>query len=127
MAISRKRPLDCPIEVTISALSARWKARLIWQMADGPLSYGALRRQVEGISDRMLNEQLSQLVEDRIVGRQDAAEGPRYQLTELGVVLLPVLEAMFAWGSKSIAGRREAVEPRPPERPATLLCSLQSD
>lgn len=115
MAITRKKASTCPIEVTINAVSARWKAMILWQLRAGPQRFGALRGAIAGISDRMLQNQLSQLLEDGVVHRAGSAATPRWQLTALGTQLLPVLDAMQAWGSAAQQQRQQtAVEVRPP-------------
>jgi len=109
MAIPRKRPLDCPIEVTLSAMSARWKARILWCLADAPSSYGALRANVAGISDRMLTVQLSELMTDGVVEAEESAKSGTYRLSAIGLSLLPVLDAMKAWGTSVIESRESNV------------------
>jgi len=110
MAIPRKRPIDCPIEVTLSAMSARWKARIIWCLADEASSFGALRAKVTGISDRMLTVQLSELMADGVVETDVSAKNGAYRLSAMGVSLLPVLDAMKAWGTSVIEKRDERQE-----------------
>ena len=97
MAITRKKLSGCPIEATISAISARWKARIVWQLAEAPKTFVSLRAGVEGISDRMLTEQLAQLTADLII-EPDPQSARLYRLSELGQLLLPVLDAMRRWG-----------------------------
>lgn len=101
MAITRKKLSGCPIEVTINAVAARWKAMILWRLRDGAQSFTALRRDIEGISDRMLQTQLQQLSDDGVVTRLQRAGHPLWSLTALGEQLLPVLDAMKLWGERS--------------------------
>jgi DNA-binding HxlR family transcriptional regulator len=109
IAITRKKASQCPIEATIAAISARWKSRILWQLAAAPHSFTALRQGVAGISDRMLTAQLGQLVDDGIVALRHGEAGNRYALTTLGVSLLPVLRVMQQWGEALIERRAGAV------------------
>lgn len=109
MAITRKKPQQCPIEATLAAISARWKARIVWKLAASPHAFSALRQSVTGISDRMLTEQLSQLMRDRIIVLERDDIGQRYKLTSLGLSLLPVLRALHDFGEKMIEGRERPV------------------
>ncbi|MBC7940582.1 MAG: helix-turn-helix transcriptional regulator [Chitinophagaceae bacterium] len=105
MAITRKKPLSCPIEVTISIVSARWKARIIWQLAESRKTFTPLKGAVGAVSDRMLNEQLTQLIDDKVVDYEQAGQTKRYGLTALGHALLPVLRSMHDWGEKAVHHR----------------------
>ncbi len=107
MPITRKQPLSCPIERAINAVGARYKAMIVYRLLDGPRRYADLRRQIPGISERMLTNQLKQLMLDGIVARDESVglrgartrSGPPYLLTDAGQRLRPVFDAMFAWGS----------------------------
>lgn len=110
MAITRKQRSGCPIEVTINAVAARWKAMILWRLRAGRQSFTALRRGIPRISDRMLQTQLAQLADDGVVERATCAGAPGWQLTALGERLLPVLDAMKAWGEQ--AQQRAVPDPR---------------
>ncbi|HET7797266.1 helix-turn-helix domain-containing protein [Nevskia sp.] len=114
MAITRKKLSGCPIEVTINAVAARWKAMILWQLRPGARSFTALRRAIPGISDRMLQTQLKQLADDGVVRRSADDVHPEWQLTPLGEHLLPVMDAMKAWGeaSQALTAGRAVAPPR---------------
>lgn len=110
IAITRKKPLQCPIEATLAAISARWKARIVRQLAMSPQAFIPLRKSVPGISDRMLTEQLSQLVDDHIVALERDDIGQRYRLTPLGHSLIPVLQMLHHFGEALIDRRGATVD-----------------
>ena len=110
MPISRKKPLVCPIEVALNVVAARWKARIVYQLAAEPKSFTQLRAGIDGISDRMLTTQLSQLVDDAVVLQGTDTDEKHYRLTALGLALLPVLAAMYDWGELAIERRTASGE-----------------
>ena len=92
----------CAVTCTASVLGNKWHAIVVHQLlANGPLGFTALRRQIAGISEKMLVTSLRQLEDEGIVERHDAAGRDRrveYALTPAGEALRPVLDAMVAWG-----------------------------
>ncbi len=79
-------------------LQGRWKFAILFRLYASPTWRSSqLRRDLPGISQKMLTQHLRQLAEDGLVERVDFAEKPlrvEYQLTEMGRQLLPVLIAM---------------------------------
>lgn len=65
-----------------------------------------LHRQLPEAAPRVLDLQLRELVEDGLVAKTIYAELPprsEYALTELGASLLPIIDAMIAWGTRNAA------------------------
>jgi HxlR-like helix-turn-helix len=52
---------SCPAEVTVAAIGGRWKIFILWNLYRSKLRFSELRRKVEGISQKMVTEQLRQL------------------------------------------------------------------
>ncbi len=95
---------NCPITATMKAIGGRWKLVIIWNLKDGALRYGELRRKIPNISEKMLTQQLKALVEGNWVNRQDFREIPprtSYSLTELGRSFVPILTQIYAWGTEN--------------------------
>ncbi|MEG3178682.1 helix-turn-helix domain-containing protein [Sphingomonas sp. RB3P16] len=75
-------------------------------MIQGPNRYGALKRAVRGVSDKMLIQQLKELEADGVVTRKDHQEVPPrvdYTLTPLGRTLAVALVPLCNWGSDNMA------------------------
>jgi DNA-binding HxlR family transcriptional regulator len=54
-----KSPHSCPFGELLDVLARPWTMHVLWVLStNGPTRFGALRRQVEGISSRVLTERL---------------------------------------------------------------------
>ena len=77
----------------------------MYWLAESPKHFGALRRVMPGISQKVLTQQLRELVSDGIVQRQpkDAVPAPvGYSLTDYGRSVLPLVENIYLWGRAHI-------------------------
>jgi DNA-binding HxlR family transcriptional regulator len=82
-------------------VGAKWTALLIYDLQDGPRRFRELEHSCAGISSRTLAERLRALEREGIVRRHSYPESPprvEYELTEKGRGLLPVVDAMTAFG-----------------------------
>lgn len=80
-----------------------WKALILWALSVEPRRFGALRREVAGISEKVLIQQLRDLERDGIVHREVHAQVPPkvvYSLTPLGESLNAALEPLGDWGEQ---------------------------
>jgi DNA-binding HxlR family transcriptional regulator len=102
---------DCPVERTVRVIGGRWKPVILYQLRAGSCRFNALRRQIPGVTQRMLTQHLRELEADGIISRHiHAVVPPRvdYALTPMGQSLMPVMEAMAAWGAANPAPQAEA-------------------
>lgn len=93
---------SCGMAYTLTILGGRWKPAILCRLRYGTKRYGELKKDIEGISERMLVAQLRELELDGIVERIVYAEVPprvEYRLTKLGKSIEPVLDAMSNWGN----------------------------
>lgn len=91
----------CPVETTLSLISDRWKVLIIRDLLDGTKRFGELRKSVGCISQKVLTANLRAMEQDGLLTRRVYAEVPPrvdYTLTETGMSLRPVLDAMQSWG-----------------------------
>lgn len=95
---------SCPVTATMQVLGGKWKAILINAIYfTSPARFGELKRSVKGITQSMLTQQLRELEEDGIISRKIYAEIPprvEYTLTEFGLTLSPIIQAMAKWGKE---------------------------
>ena len=100
---------DCPIEEVMRALSGRWPSLLIYYLKDGSKRFSDLKRDNPTVSHRMLTLELRKLEEIGIVRRTDHAGYPRrvdYELTEAGLTLVPLIDALGDWWETTRLHRR---------------------
>lgn len=92
---------DCPVELAIRIIGGKWKPVILWQLKTDKKRFGELKRLINGITVKMLTQQLRELEQDGIISRKMYYEVPprvEYSLTEMGHSLEPVLSAMCTWG-----------------------------
>ena len=93
---------DCPINATIKILGGKWKVLILFHLNQGTKRFNELRREMPGVTQRMLTNQLRELEADKIISRKVYPEVPprvEYTLTEIGETLTPVLESLKKWGA----------------------------
>lgn len=102
----RNNEFNCEKELTLSIISGKWKIVIIWHLGhEGVHRYGRLQRLFKDISNRILTKQLRELEQDGIISRIIYPESPprvEYQITELGMTLLPIVDGMYDWGKKNM-------------------------
>ena len=95
---------SCPVTATMQVLGGKWKPILINAIyLISPARFGELKRSVKGITQSMLTTQLRELEDDGIINRKIYAEIPprvEYTLTEFGLTLSPIMQAMAKWGEE---------------------------
>lgn len=88
-------------------LGKRWNGVLLGTLAQGAMSYAELKRTVAGISDSMLSERLGELGTAGLVLRTVDSGPPvsvRYELSDSGRELMPVLDALSTWAGEHLSG-----------------------
>lgn len=95
-----------PFEYTLSIISGKWKLKIIYLLAcTAPARYGALKKNIDGITHKMLSAQLKELQKDSIIKRHEYPQVPpkvEYSLTSKGESLIPIVRSMCAWGKENI-------------------------
>ena len=102
----------CPVEATLELIGGKYKALILWHLAEGKLRFSELRDQIRGVTPKMLTQQLRELESKLLIHREVFPIVPpkvEYSLTDLGRSLMPLLVAMRDWGSDYL--RSKAVEP----------------
>ncbi|WP_423382190.1 winged helix-turn-helix transcriptional regulator [Burkholderia sp. LMG 32019] len=91
----------CSVEEAMRLLGGRWRLLLVSYLLDGPRRFSDLRRDMPGISQRMLTLDLRALEDAGLVRRTVYPEVPvrvEYDLTADGDRLRPVVEVMREFG-----------------------------
>ena len=90
----------CPTRVVLDHIMSKWGVLVLLALTDGTLRWGELRREVEGISEKMLASTLRTLEADGLVERTSYPEVPprvEYSLTELGRELMERMLPLVEW------------------------------
>jgi len=107
---ARSNPVrNCPLTATWAAVGGKWKLTIIYWLAEQPRHFAALRRQLgevsEGVSQKVLSQQLHELMADGLVTRDPTGAIPApviYSLTDYGATVLPLVENVRVWGKRHI-------------------------
>lgn len=92
----------CPVAATLDLIGGKYKALILWHLADSTLRFSELKKVVSTATAKMLTQQLRELEASQLIHREVFPVIPpkvEYSLTELGKSLLPVLAAMRDWGA----------------------------
>ena len=116
---ARSNPVsNCPLTATWAAVGGKWKLTILYWLAEQPRHFAALRRQLdevsEGISPKVLTQQLRELIADGLLVRTRSGAVPApviYSLTEYGTSVLPMLELVRRWGKAHLQRTRGTAEP----------------
>jgi DNA-binding HxlR family transcriptional regulator len=112
-----KKTYACGIGPSFEVIGGKWKAVILWELRDGRLRFGELKRRVEGASEKVLIQQLRELERDKLITRHVYREVPprvEYELAEWGHSLNAALAPMADWGEAyAKATGRYPAEPLP--------------
>lgn len=93
-----------PFEYTLSIVSGKWKLKIIYLLAcTSPVRYNMLKRNIDGITHKMLSTQLKELEQEDVIFRNEYPQVPpkvEYSLTSKGESLIPIVKAMCSWGKE---------------------------
>ena len=98
----------CPIDATLSLIGGKYKAIILWNLIGNTYRYSELGRIIPQATPKMLTQQLRELERDGFILREVYPVVPprvEYSLTESGRSIIPILEAMYAWGIKHMPAK----------------------
>lgn len=91
------------METTLTLIGDKWKVLILRDLMPGTKRFGELKKSIGSVSQKVLTAQLRNMVQSGLVARKVYAEVPprvEYSLTELGMSLKPILDAMRTWGEE---------------------------
>ncbi|VAW14620.1 Transcriptional regulator, HxlR family [hydrothermal vent metagenome] len=103
--VSSNRGFACPVEAALEIIGGKWKGIILYHMRHETRRFNELRRLIPEISQRMLTKQLRELEMHQIVRRKIYRQIPpkvEYSLTDFGMTLTPILQALEEWGVEYI-------------------------
>lgn len=92
----------CPVATTVQIIGSKWKLIILRNLLQRSWRFNELKKDLEGISQKVLTDSLRSMEADGIIDRTVYAEVPprvEYALNELGETLRPILDAMEVWGA----------------------------
>ena len=101
--LTREEMPACPVATTVQLIGSKWKILIIRNLMGRPWSFNELKKDLDGISQKVLTDSLRSMEEDGIVTRTVYPEVPprvEYALSELGESMRPIIKAMEIWGTE---------------------------
>lgn len=92
----------CPVAITVSLIGSKWKLLIVRNLMVRPWRFNELKRDLNGISQKVLTDSLRSMEADGIITRTVYPEVPprvEYALSELGESMRPIMDSMAAWGT----------------------------
>ena len=94
---------DCPVATTVQLIGSKWKLLILRNLLARPWRFNELKKNLEGISQKVLTDSLRSMEEDGIITRTVYPEVPprvEYALSTLGESMRPIIGAMEDFGVK---------------------------
>ena len=91
----------CPVATTVQMIGSKWKLLIMRNLLERPWRFNELKKDLEGISQKVLTDSLRSMEADGIITRTVYPEVPprvEYALSDLGESMRPIMDAMAAWG-----------------------------
>jgi len=99
----------CPVETAMQVIGGKWKVPILWHLQEeGVTRFADLRRALDGVSPKMLSQQLRELERDGMVHRTVYPTVPprvEYALTPTGSSFRAALATLCAWGEHYLESR----------------------
>jgi DNA-binding HxlR family transcriptional regulator len=96
---------NCPTRQILDRVGDKWAVLILLLVRDEPMRFNALRRAIEGISQKMLSQVLKSLERDGLIKRRVIATVPvtvEYSITPLGATLSEAVDALRDWAESNL-------------------------
>lgn len=101
--IAKEELPACPVATTVQMIGSKWKLLIMRNLLVRPWRFNELKKDLEGISQKVLTDSLRSMEADGIITRTVYPEVPprvEYALSELGESMRPIIQAMEVWGAE---------------------------
>lgn len=98
-----RKEYTCPLELTHDIIRGKWKPIILWTLGKEPMSLSRLEREIKGITQKMLLEQINELLPFGLIEKETFEGYPlkvEYSLTDRGRKLLEAITIMQSIGSE---------------------------
>lgn len=92
---------QCYINATLNVIGGKWKLLILWHLNKATLRFNELEKRIEGVTQKMLTQQLREMEHDKLISRKVYAVVPpkvEYSITDYGKSLNKVLSELNKWG-----------------------------
>lgn len=92
--------VNCPSRLLFDQISDKWSMMVLTVLDEGPQRFNAIKRQLEGVTQKALTQCLRRLERNGLVARRVIATSPvavEYEITPLGRTLQAPFKALYAW------------------------------
>lgn len=92
--------VECPSRLLFDQIADKWSMMVLTVLDPAPLRFNAVKRQLEGVTQKALTQCLRRLERNGLVTRHVRLQSPvavEYELTTLGRTVLPPFRALYAW------------------------------
>ena len=93
----------CPVATTVQMIGSKWKLLIMRNLLQRPWRFNELKKDLEGISQKVLTDSLRSMEADGIITPTVYPEVPprvEYALSDLGESMRPIMDAMEIWGTE---------------------------
>jgi len=93
----------CCVDSTLKVIGGKWKLIILWHLAQQTLRFSELEKNIPGVTQKMLAQQLRDMEKDRLITRKVYPVVPpkvEYSITDHGRSLNKVLRELNSWGEK---------------------------
>ena len=93
----------CPVATTVQMIGSKWKLLIMRNLLQRPWRFNELKKDLEGISQKVLTDSLRSMEADGIITRTVYPEVPprvEYALSDLGESMRHIMDAMEIWGTE---------------------------
>ena len=100
----------CPVATTVALIGSKWKLLILRNLMARPWRFNELKKDLNGVSQKVLTDSLRSLEEDGIVTRTVYPEVPprvEYALSDLGESMRPIIVVVQRWGLEYQARMRQ--------------------
>lgn len=100
----------CPVATTVALIGSKWKLLILRNLMARPWRFNELKKDLNGVSQKVLTDSLRSLEEDGIVTCTVYPEVPprvEYALSDLGESMRPIIDVMQRWGLEYQARMRQ--------------------
>lgn len=99
--LTKEKMSTCPVATTVSLIGSKWKLLIMRNLRVRPWRFNELKKDLDGISQKVLTDSLRSMEADGIITRTVFPEVPprvEYSLSELGESMRPIIDSMEQWG-----------------------------